>query len=69
MQDRLSNSIDPGLVILMTAGASACVADVSNVAMVDSLFRELEERYGALDVLVNNAGVDGHTETLSNVMI
>ena len=93
IKDGLDNSINPGLVVLVTAGASgigrtiaetflshacrvhvcdidssaideflsanpgasASVADVSDVAMVDSLFNDLEERYGALDVLVNNA--------------
>ncbi len=99
MKGRLINSISPGLVILVTAGArgigrtiaetflshasrvhvcdidssaiddflavnpgaNACVTDVSDATMVDSLFDKLEERYGRLDVLVNNAGVAGPT--------
>ena len=48
-------------------GASASVADVSDVGMVDSLFNDLEERYGALDVLVNNAGVAGPTLPLEDI--
>ena len=48
-------------------GAGASLADVSNVAMVDSLFNELEERYGHLDVLVNNAGIAGPTLPLEEI--
>ncbi len=43
------------------ASASASLADVADLAMVDSLFDELEERYSHLDVLVNNAGISGPT--------
>ena len=105
MKDGLNNSINPGLTILVTAGASgigrtiaetflshasrvhicdidssaiddflsanpgasASVADVSNVGMVDSLFNDLEERYGRLDVLVNNAGVAGPTLPVEDI--
>lgn len=35
--------------------------DVSNEAQVDAMFAELARRWGALDVLVNNAGVAGPT--------
>jgi NAD(P)-dependent dehydrogenase (short-subunit alcohol dehydrogenase family) len=40
-------------------GATGSVADVSDLSQVDLLFAELEQRYGRLDVLVNNAGVAG----------
>ena len=104
-KDGFNDSIQPGLVVLVTAGAngigrtiaetflshasrvhvcdidasaiddflsanpgaSASVTDVSDVAMVDSLFDDVEERYGALDVLVNNAGVAGPTLPLENI--
>jgi len=39
--------------------ASASVTDVSDGARVDSLFKDITERYGHLDVLVNNAGIAG----------
>ncbi|HEX6451364.1 MAG TPA: SDR family oxidoreductase [Trebonia sp.] len=35
------------------------VADVSDAGSVDALFATVEERYGRLDLLVNNAGVFG----------
>ncbi len=38
-------------------GALAVPADISRPAPVDRLFRRLKERFGRLDVLVNNAGV------------
>jgi 3-oxoacyl-[acyl-carrier protein] reductase len=37
--------------------ALACVADVSNKAQVDSLFDMVMAEFGAVDVLVNNAGL------------
>ncbi len=105
MKEGFSDSIQPGLIVLVTAGASgigrtiaetflshasrvhicdidssaiddflranpgasASVADVSDAGMVDSLFNDLEERYGALDVLVNNAGVAGPTLPLEDI--
>jgi len=35
--------------------------DISNEAQVDAMFAELSSRWGALDVLVNNAGIAGPT--------
>jgi NAD(P)-dependent dehydrogenase (short-subunit alcohol dehydrogenase family) len=105
MKNRLINSINPGLVVLVTAGASgigrviaetflshecrvhicdidssavndftsanphagASVVDVSDAAGVDSLFDELEERYGHLDVLVNNAGIAGPMAAVEDI--
>ena len=37
--------------------AVAIVADVSDKAAVDRLFDEALDRFGAVDVLVNNAGL------------
>ena len=40
-------------------GASGSVADVSQAAEVAAVFEDLQQRYGRLDVLVNNAGIAG----------
>lgn len=41
--------------------ASQSHTDVSNPAQVDAMFNSLKARWGALDVLVNNAGIAGPT--------
>jgi NAD(P)-dependent dehydrogenase (short-subunit alcohol dehydrogenase family) len=51
----------------MDDNPGASVADVSDAGMVDALFADLEERYGALDVLINNAGVAGPTQLLEDI--
>jgi NAD(P)-dependent dehydrogenase (short-subunit alcohol dehydrogenase family) len=38
---------------------NACRLDVTDPETIDSCIREIEERYGRLDVLVNNAGIEG----------
>ena len=48
-------------------GATASVADVSNVAHVDAMFDDVRSRYGRLDVLVNNAGVSGPTAPVEEI--
>jgi NAD(P)-dependent dehydrogenase (short-subunit alcohol dehydrogenase family) len=40
-------------------GATAIVADVAQEAEVAALFAETADRFGGLDVLVNNAGITG----------
>ncbi len=47
--------------------ANASVTDVSDGASVDSLFGEIIERYGHLDVLVNNAGIAGPTAAVEYI--
>lgn len=42
-------------------GVSQSRTDVSDAAQVDAMFAELGTRWGALDVLVNNAGIAGPT--------
>ncbi len=41
--------------------------DVSERVQVDALFREVEERWGGLDVLVNNAGIAGPTAAVEEI--
>jgi NAD(P)-dependent dehydrogenase (short-subunit alcohol dehydrogenase family) len=38
---------------------SACRLDVTDPRSIESCLRQIEERYGRLDVLVNNAGIEG----------
>jgi NAD(P)-dependent dehydrogenase (short-subunit alcohol dehydrogenase family) len=62
--------IDPSAIddfLSANSTASAFVADVSSVEMVDALFNDLEARYGRLDVLVNNAGVAGPTAPAEDI--
>lgn len=34
-----------------------CIGDVGSYTYVSSMFRQIEERFGGLDVLINNAGI------------
>ncbi|EHK63297.1 short chain dehydrogenase family protein 2 [Achromobacter arsenitoxydans SY8] len=48
---------------------SASVTDVSDEAQVRAMFDALAKRWGALDVLVNNAGVSGPTSRLEDTTL
>jgi NAD(P)-dependent dehydrogenase (short-subunit alcohol dehydrogenase family) len=48
---------------------SVSVADVSSEAQVLDLYRDLAERWGRLDALVNNAGVAGPTSRLEDTTL
>ncbi len=47
--------------------ASATLADVSQVEDVDRLFSDLSQRYGRLDILINNAGIAGPTAAVEDI--
>lgn len=49
--------------------ATASLADVTDTQQVGALFVELEQRYGRLDVLVNNAGIAGPVARLEDIAI
>lgn len=49
--------------------ASATVADVSESSQVETVFRELVDRYARLDVLINNAGIAGPTAHVEDIEI
>jgi len=48
-------------------GASVSEADVADVAQVGAMFDELTERYGQLDILINNAGIGGPVANLEDI--
>ena len=47
--------------------ATATQCDVSKVTDVARVYDNLEEQYGTLDILINNAGIAGPTATVDNV--
>jgi len=47
--------------------ATATRADVSKVSDVARVFDDFRKHYGALNILVNNAGISGPTATVDNV--
>src|SRR5438876_934037 len=49
------------------AGAHAIEADVSDSAQVRAMFAEIDQRFGTLDVLVNNAGVPASASVWESV--
>lgn len=50
-------------------GVSQSCTDVSNESQVDAMFAELGERWGTLDVLVNNAGIAGPTAAVEDTSL
>jgi NAD(P)-dependent dehydrogenase (short-subunit alcohol dehydrogenase family) len=48
-------------------GASASLADVSDVTQVSAMFADLAGLYGRLDILINNAGIAGPTANLEDI--
>lgn len=46
-------------------GVEICYADLSKVSEIEALFVHIRDRYGRLDVLVNNAGITGWSDLLS----
>jgi len=53
--------------IVANPTATATQADVANVADVDRVFADVKQHYGALNALINNAGIAGPTATVDNV--
>ncbi|MEX6506178.1 glucose 1-dehydrogenase [Jiella sp. M17.18] len=50
------------LIAEITAAGGEAIgvhADISDFAAVEAMFAEIDERFGGVDVLINNAGIDG----------
>jgi len=45
--------------VAANSGATATLADIGKRGDVDMVFTDLLERYGRLDLLINNAGIAG----------
>ncbi|MEM7276642.1 MAG: SDR family oxidoreductase [Pseudomonadota bacterium] len=62
--------IDPAAINKFEASelrVSASVTDVGDAKSVDELFEDIEQRFGRLDVLVNNAGIAGPTAAVEDI--
>jgi NAD(P)-dependent dehydrogenase (short-subunit alcohol dehydrogenase family) len=47
-------------IITSSGQAMACQADVANKLAVQSMLIDIEDRWGRVDILINNAGVEPH---------
>lgn len=50
-------------------GVTTSLTDVADEAQVAAMFADLEKRWGALDVLVNNAGIAGPTAAVEDISL
>lgn len=50
-------------------GVSTSLTDVADAGQVDAMFAELQQRWGKLDALINNAGVSGPTAALEDIKL
>lgn len=50
-------------------GTTASLADISSPTQVDACFDDIENLYGGLNVLVNNAGISGPTARVEDISI
>ena len=65
---RRKDVLEAAAVELSASGAvTAVAADISRPADVEALFGTVVERFGRLDLLVNNAGVNAPSKVLEDV--
>jgi NAD(P)-dependent dehydrogenase (short-subunit alcohol dehydrogenase family) len=66
---RNADTLQDAVATMQAAGgtASAHVCDVASEEAVDGLFAAVLERHGTLDILVNNAAVEGPTAPIAEV--
>jgi 3-oxoacyl-[acyl-carrier protein] reductase len=66
VNDLNPDSCEAAAKAIVAAGseAAACNADVTNKMAVQTMLIGLEERWGQIDILINNAGVEPHRSIL-----
>ncbi len=63
--DNSAQSIEDCLSESPSLSATQC--DVSDVAQIEILFKDIQQHFGGLDVLVNNAGIAGPTANVEDI--
>jgi 3-oxoacyl-[acyl-carrier protein] reductase len=65
---RSATEIDETVRLIAAAGgtASACVADVVDIAAVQALFAHAAQKHGGVDIVVGNAGVSAQARKVEN---
>ncbi len=56
-------------VSLIGANASAIASDLTDPAQVDSLYEQIEEEHGRLDVMFNNAGTNVPAQPIGDILV
>ena len=62
---RLGQHLEAAVAEIGSNRVSYCVADVSRPEDNDNIVRVAEERYGGVDVLVANAGIEGQVKPIT----
>ncbi len=64
-----SSAADIAAMVREEPDITATLADVAQVGDVSRVFEDLNDRYGDLDVLINNVGISGPTAAMEDIEI